>query len=427
MGRGDPFDPAGRQPENAMVSVSGPRRSRGGTGIRVCHISTAHSADDSRVFWRECVGLAARGFQVTLVARAESNRFDHGVRVVALPTYRRRLVRMTLGVATAFWVGLRTKARIIHLHDPELIPLVPFFRLAGRSVIYDAHEWLSRQVAAKEYLPQVTRAGATKATRALEFAVGSLASRVVTVNEACASIYPAEKVTVVANYPEVDRFHGELDALRDATATAENQPVGAGRTAGHDGSETGGTDPQTFVYVGGISLARGIAELVAAMAELNTTDPARLDLVGRFSPAGLRDKIASHVGWEHVEYAGAVPHEEVARHLVGAVAGIATLLPTPNHLISSPVKVFEYMAAGLPVILSDFPSWRSMLDGVDCALWVDPADPRAIADAMRTLIRDPQRRAEMGATARRAVLERFNWDSQLENLIVIYRGLSAGV
>jgi len=81
------------------------------------------------------------------------------------------------------------------------------------------------------------------------------------------------------------------------------------------------------------------------------------------------------------------------------------------------------MAMGLPVIISDFPAWREMLDGVQCALWVDPEDPNAIARAMKTLLDDPDLRRRMGADARRAIVEKYNWDTQLENLTVLYSSL----
>lgn len=374
---------------------------------RVIHLSTAHSADDSRVFWREARGLAGRGFDVTLVARRDASATIDGVRVIGLPTYRRRLVRMTWGVARAFVLALRSRAQVVHIHDPELIPLLVPLRLLGRKVVYDSHEWLSRQVAAKHYLPGPLRRGAVWFARGLEWGVGRVAHRIVTVNAACASVFPDAKVSIVANYPERARFP-YLE------------------TGGEAGAETGGT-PQ-FVYVGGITAHRGLREMIRATALVAKDTPVTLHLAGRATPAGLMDQVAAEPGWENVDYAGLVPHDEVADHLRGAVAGLATLLPTPNHLISSPIKVFEYMAMGLPVIMSDFPQWRALLDGADCVLFVDPSRPEQIADAMRQLLADPQRRARMGEVARRTVLDRFVWERQLDNLVDAYRriGVTAG-
>jgi glycosyltransferase involved in cell wall biosynthesis len=86
------------------------------------------------------------------------------------------------------------------------------------------------------------------------------------------------------------------------------------------------------------------------------------------------------------------------------------------------------MAMGLPVIMSDFPQWRALLDDIDCVVFVDPSKPEQIADAMRQLLADPERRARMGEVARQAVLDRFVWEKQLDNLVDAYRrvGVTAG-
>jgi glycosyltransferase involved in cell wall biosynthesis len=359
------------------------------------------------VFWREARGLASRGFDVTLVARRDGTRVIDGVRVVGLPTYRSRLVRMTWGVARAFSIALKSGAELVHVHDPELIPLLIPLRLAGKKVVYDSHEWLSRQVAAKHYLPGPVRRAAAVFARGLEWAVGRIAHRVVTVNPACASVFPATKVSIVANYPERARF-----------PYLTGGPDGAG--SGSRADSAPGRVPE-FVYVGGITLTRGLREMIAATTLVAHDTPVRFHLAGRFSPASLEQSIQTEPGWENVDYVGLVPHNEVAEHLRGAVAGLATLLPTPNHLISSPIKVFEYMAMGLPVIMSDFPQWRQLLGGVECVLFVDPARPEQIATAMRELLADPERRARMGEIARQAVLEKFVWEKQLDNLVDAYR------
>ncbi len=369
------------------------------TAPSACHVTTAHPATDSRIFWRECVGLAAQGFRVTLIARADGDLVSHGVRIRALRSYRSRILRMTVGVGRAAVAALRTRADVYHFHDPELLPVLVLLRLLRRRVVYDAHEWLSRQIAAKDYLPAGLRRVAQAAARVGEWLVGRVASRVVTVNAACAGVYPAGRVSIVANYPD----------HRDAFAN-----VGTDVEAGASG-------PARFVYVGGISRVRGIEQLVDAMEVLSATDPVRLTLAGAFSSDALLDSVSARPGWRHVDYAGVLPHDQVAQQIAGAVAGMATLLQTPNHLISTPMKVFEYLAAGLPVILSDFPGWRDLLADLDCAVFVDPSDPAAIAAAMRALLRDPGRAAEMGRVGRRAVEDRFNWETQLDSLLDAYR------
>jgi glycosyltransferase involved in cell wall biosynthesis len=102
-------------------------------------------------------------------------------------------------------------------------------------------------------------------------------------------------------------------------------------------------------------------------------------------------------------------------------AGLVTLHPTPAYLEAYPVKMFEYMAAGLPVIASDFPLWRSIITKEQCGLLVDPLDPKALAKAMRWVLENPVEAEAMGRRGREAVLTTYNWDAEAAKLKVLYR------
>ena len=79
------------------------------------------------------------------------------------------------------------------------------------------------------------------------------------------------------------------------------------------------------------------------------------------------------------------------------------------------------MAAGLPVIASDFPVWRAIVDGAQCGLLVDPLDEQAIASAMRWMLDHPEEAEAMGRRGRAAVEQQFNWDHEASTLIAFYR------
>ena len=96
------------------------------------------------------------------------------------------------------------------------------------------------------------------------------------------------------------------------------------------------------------------------------------------------------------------------------------LHPKPNYVESQPVKLYEYMTAGLPVIASDFPYWRRIVDEAGCGLLVDPKDPEAIADAIEWLWRNPEEAEEMGKRGREAVFARYNWRAEVPKLLGLY-------
>jgi glycosyltransferase involved in cell wall biosynthesis len=103
--------------------------------------------------------------------------------------------------------------------------------------------------------------------------------------------------------------------------------------------------------------------------------------------------------------------------------GLVLYLPEEQNLCAMPHKLFEYMAAGIPVIASDFPLWRQVLAGIDCAVFVDPRKPEAISDAIQYLLAHPAEAERMGRCGLQAVRTAYNWDSQARELVKLYRGL----
>jgi glycosyltransferase involved in cell wall biosynthesis len=88
------------------------------------------------------------------------------------------------------------------------------------------------------------------------------------------------------------------------------------------------------------------------------------------------------------------------------------------------VKMFEYMAAGIPVIASNFPLWRQIVEGNQCGLCVDPLNPKAIAGAIDYLIMNPEIAKRMGENGKKAVIEKYNWPVQAIKLTDFYRTIS---
>ena len=105
---------------------------------------------------------------------------------------------------------------------------------------------------------------------------------------------------------------------------------------------------------------------------------------------------------------------------------MVTLHPTPNYLVSLPIKLFEYMAAGLPSIVSNFPYWQELVGEADCALFVDPLSPQEIAQAAQQLLTNPDRAQAMGLRGRELVIQRYSWEKQAQRLISFYQAFEEG-
>ena len=162
--------------------------------------------------------------------------------------------------------------------------------------------------------------------------------------------------------------------------------------------------------------------MLQAMAMLPENLGARLILAGNFMPPELEKEVSQLAGWDRVEFVGWQSREGVARLLARARAGLTLFHPCPHHLISYPNKLFEYMSAGVPVIASDFPHFRAIVEGEGCGVLVDPLNPKAISRAIRWLLEYPEAE-DMGKRGRQAVHRKYNWALEAQKLRVFYQKL----
>lgn len=121
-----------------------------------------------------------------------------------------------------------------------------------------------------------------------------------------------------------------------------------------------------------------------------------------------------------VKFIGRITRDEVNKLYGSARAGIVIYQPAKNHYEAQPVKMFEYMAAGLPVIASDFPFWKTIIEETGCGICVDSQDSMAVRKACIDLLNNPERGQEMGQSGRTAVLEKYSWASEEKKLLDLY-------
>jgi glycosyltransferase involved in cell wall biosynthesis len=146
-----------------------------------------------------------------------------------------------------------------------------------------------------------------------------------------------------------------------------------------------------------------------------------LTLLGPLIDPHVQENAKLLPGYAKVDYHGTVPFSDVLTHLSASAVGLVCNQPEHDYDKAQPNKLFEYMAAGLPVVASNFPSWREIVEGHQCGLTVDPAQPREIAQAIDTLLQNPRLRAEMGRNGRDAAIQDYNWDSESKKLIDLYK------
>jgi glycosyltransferase involved in cell wall biosynthesis len=369
----------------------------------ILHLTTVHSPLDVRIFYKEAKTLTCAGFDVTLIAQHNTNETIDGIRIIALPKIENRIYRMLMLTLRAFWTALKLKADIYHLHDPELLPVGMLLKLIkGKKVIYDVHEDYSKQMLFKLYLPKIIRKEIAFLVGMIESYSSKLLDAIITATDDILKNFSRHKrVLSVKNFPIVSNFPIE----------EENEEREKGVFS--------------LIYIGGLEKIRGITQIIEALAVFKSDDPLRLVLCGDFYPANFERKVRSLEGFKKVEYLGWVAPRDIPNLLKKHDVGIVCLHPTTNYVTSLPLKLFEYMAAGLPVIASNFPLWKEIVEGNGCGICVDPLNPEEIAEAIKYLMEHPGVREEMGEKGRRAVAEKYNWEKEGKKLLDLYAQLLA--
>lgn len=368
---------------------------------------------DTRVE-KEARTLSGAGFSVTVVCDSAANlpRLEErdGIRVVrversgpSIPGWR------FLHHSRTFMRALvATRPQILHAHDSDALgPVAAAARRLGIPFVYDAHDlWLGR--------PRRDRSRLYFALNQLFFSI--LERRLISRSAAQMTVSPPiarwlerryhlRHVELVPNYPETgSEPRLELRTRIDPQSLAQEAPI--------------------ILYLGGLMAARGLEALVQSIPLLRSG--AHLVLLGQGALESTLRRLAAELGVDQrVHLLAPVPSDEVVGWAASADIGVSPIVPSClNYRYSLPNKLFQYMAAGLPVVASDFPQVRDVVIGSDAGVCVDTTDPQQIASAIDRLLADQDRRGVMGRNARRAVEERYNWDVAARTLLEVYRPLA---
>ena len=373
--------------------------------MKVCILSSVHPCFDVRIFEKQARSLSQAGYEVTLAAIGNfEEEIVEGIRVLGLPQPRSRLLR-----PVNWWrllrIALQEKADIYHFHDPDLLlPAGLIKLLTRRPIVYDVHENYPEDVLTKEWIPGPLRRFVSSMVRIFENLAVRMMDGVVVVNRHLEERFTDRtRVVMVANYSRLESFLGSEE-------TTEHKEAGG--------------NPY-FVYAGRVSDDRGLLQCFRALESLGE-DTAQLLFAGRIghvAEEGFRELLESKRSDIRFKYLGLLPYEAIPPLLRDALAGLLCLQPTPNNVLGTPNKLFEYMSAGIPVIASDFPFIREVVVDAECGLLVQPDDVDQIASAMAQLLQYPEEAARMGENGLRAVRERYNWQVEERKLLSLYETL----
>lgn len=365
--------------------------------MRILHIGYNHRYNDIRIFQKECCSLTKIvNYEVTYLTSNKNcaevyKGKEKDVNIIVLEVDDgRREQRLVNYLKKVKGIIDELKPDIIHIHEFQLLPLMSYLKKEAR-VIYDSHEDIPRQLF-----------GDTRNSikgKILEFFVEKYENYQVKKADFVITATPhieerfnriVKNVLTVANYPIMESWN--------TVNSKKNEKI--------------------ICYAGGISEQNGIKNVVDAIEKVDGT----LMLAGNV-PATLKSDLLEREGWKKVKELGYITSQEVKELYKKSSCGMVTYLPVPNSIEALPNKLFEYMAAGVPVIASDFPLWKEIVEGAQCGICVNPESVEEITEAINFILNNSNEMLQMAENGKKAVREIYNWESQEIKLYEVYKCL----
>ncbi len=342
--------------------------------MRVLVVTTVHHPADARIAARQLPALVGAGHAVTFVApfTATGAGPPPGVTGVDVPRSvgRRRLAAVR---AAGTEVCRRSQDHdVVVLHDPELVAVAA---ASAAPVVWDVHDDLPAQVVDKDWLPRWAHRPLALTARA-----GTLAAEVI-----CAELLLAEP----AYRTRFRHPHPVVPNLTDV-------PV-----------EVAAPGAQRVVYVGRINAARGLDALLALAERLD--DEVTVEVIGGTSTAVDDRRLRAADASGLVRWHGELPNAEALGIVDGALAGVSLLRDRPNYRHSTPTKVVEYLARGVPVVSTPLPEAVRLVEASGGGEIVDFDDAAGAAAVIERWRADPHRRLATGTRGHRYAAEHLDW------------------
>jgi len=363
---------------------------------KICHITSIHRRYDVRIFRKQCQSLYKAGYDVSLVvADGKGDEIKDGIKIYDAGKFEGRFNRMVNAAKSVGKRALELDCEVYHFHDPELIFAGLKIKKAGKKVIFDMHENIPADIDEKSYIPSVFR-------KIISFAYSKL------------EIYTVKRIDAVVSTRE--SINERLQKYTRNIEIITNFPIADQQIEKHQ------TGKKEICFAGIISPKFGHKQIINAVENIPGIT---YHLVGEAVEPYL-EELKTLPGWKNVQYEGHIPFEKVKEMYSEASIGVAVYAYSKNFDGKlgnlAIVKLFEYMNWGIPVICTDFKVWKEIVEEeVQCGITVNPDNEEDIRNAVQYILDNPEKAKQMGENGRKAVLEKYNWETQARKLRDLYK------
>ena len=366
--------------------------------MQICHVTSVHSAKDDRIFYRECISLVNAGYTVFEIAPNVPDEVCNGIHIYGVQVPKNKWKRSFWGQKAIYHKCVEVDADVYHFHDPELMSVgVKLKKYKNKCVVFDSHEDVPAQILTKEWIPPFLRKFVSRIYAEYE-------KRMLCSYDALVSVTPS--ITT------------RLCTLNMNVYQLTNYPLlGRSITAGER------TWGDSICFAGGIAAQWLHQNIIKAIKDCRNI---KYRLAG-WGAAPYLEYLKTLDGWQNVEFVGRISFDAVPQFLIQSTVAMVLndYVPNVGYKLGSlgNNKLFEAMQMGLPVICTDFILWKEIIDEWKCGIYVNPHDIKAIRDAINYLIENKDIAKQMGDNGRRAVMEKYNWNTQEKILLEMYKGL----
>lgn len=371
--------------------------------MKICILTSGHSPLDDRIFYKEALSLRKVYDDITIIGPFEEKYKEvNGIKILGIPKEKTLLGRIK-HLNKLINEAINLKANIYHFHDYEIILYASQIKraLPNSKIIYDVHEHYPDMVDASYKIPKILKPIIRLFVESSENILSRNYDYILTADDAVKERF--------------DKFNRNVDIIYNFSDFIPKESPGFNKE-------------YDIIYQGGISRIRGVIQLVKAVKIIKKEkNDIRMIFVGTFADSECEKEVKEYIKEKdlnsNIFFKGQVPHMEVEGYIRKSRIGVVTLLPIPKFFKNIPIKQFEYMSCGIPIVGSRLPPIQKFVSEAECGILVNPLKPEEIAKAILELLNDSNRAEYLGKNGMKAVQEKYNWKLMEKKMRAIYKHL----